>query len=58
MLAILSLPQNCFSRSGTGVSTHLLIIEKTKTKIDESYDILIEDVSEIGYDLHKKNNSM
>ena len=55
MLAILRLPQNCFSRSGTGVSTYLLIIEKTKTKIDESYDILIEDVSEIGYDLHKKN---
>ena len=24
-------------------------------KTDESYDIFIEDVAEIGYDLHKKN---
>jgi type I restriction enzyme M protein len=51
--AILKLPQNTFKRSGTGVSTNILIVSKS-TPV-KNYDIFIEEVDEIGYDLNKKN---
>ena len=53
ILSILELPNNSFSRSGTGVSTSLLILQKTKTT--ESYDIFIKKIENIGYILNKKN---
>ena len=48
---ILNLPQNTFKRSGTGVDTCIVGIQKTK--MDENYEILIEDIKHIGYDLTK-----
>ncbi len=53
IIAILELPSNTFSRSGTGVSTSLLIIQKTK--MPAPYNILIKKVNNIGYILNKKN---
>jgi type I restriction enzyme M protein len=53
ILAVVKLPANTFKRSGTGVSTTLLMVENTPTS--EDYDIFIEDVADIGYELNKKN---
>lgn len=53
IISVLRLPQNCFARSGTGVSTYLLVINKTISS--EPYDIFIKDIVNIGYELHKKN---
>jgi type I restriction enzyme M protein len=53
IISVLKLPQNCFARSGTGVSTYLLVINKVITS--EPYDIFIKDIVNIGYELHKKN---
>lgn len=56
IIAILELPQNTFSRSGTGVSTSLLIIQKTKIK--QNYNIYIKKIKNIGYVLNKKNTPL
>ena len=53
ILAVLKLPQNTFKRSGTGVSTNILIVSKSTPPPD--YDIFIEEVADIGYELNKKN---
>jgi hypothetical protein len=54
VLAIIKLPQKTFSRSGTGVATSILILSKNKAPID-NYDIFIDEVVDIGYELNKKN---
>lgn len=53
VVGIIKLPQNTFKRSGTGVSTDILIVSKSSPP--SSYDIFIEEVREIGYELKKKN---
>lgn len=53
VLGVIKLPQNTFKRSGTGVSTNLLIVSKSKPPAN--YDIFIEEIVEIGYELNKKN---
>lgn len=53
VIASIQLPKNTFKRSGTGVNTHLLIIQKTIAT--KPYEIFISDVVNIGYDLSKKN---
>ena len=55
-LAIIKLPQKTFSRSGTGVSTSILVLSKTRLPAGaEGYPIFIDEVAEIGYELNKKN---
>jgi hypothetical protein len=53
IIAVLEFPGNTFSRSGTGVSTSLLILQKTK--IYTSHNIFIKKINNIGYVLNKKN---
>jgi type I restriction enzyme M protein len=53
-LAIIKLPQKTFSRSGTGVSTSILVLSKVPAPA-EGYPIFIDEVAEIGYELNKKN---
>ena len=53
ILCIIELPHNAFSRSGTGVSTSMLILQKTR--MDKSYNIFIHKIENIGYILNKKN---
>jgi hypothetical protein len=52
LIASLSLPENTFKRSGTGVSTYLLIIQKKP--LDEPYNVFISNINNIGYNLSKK----
>lgn len=54
IIAIIELPSNTFSRSGTGVSTSILIIQKIKMN-NIFYDIYIKKINNIGYILNKKN---
>jgi hypothetical protein len=54
LIASISLPENTFKRSGTGVNTYLLIIQKRSVIAIESYPIIISDVNNIGYNLTKK----
>ena len=56
LLASISLPENTFKRSGTGVNTYLLIIQKKSIK--EPYNILISKVDNIGYNLMKKDTPL
>lgn len=58
LLGIIKLPDNTFSRSGTGVSTSILIIQKSNSVQNENYNIFINDVKEIGYELNKKNTPL
>jgi len=53
LLGVIKLPDNAFSRSGTGVSTSILIIKNIKNS--NNYPIFITDVQHIGYTLNKKN---
>lgn len=53
IIAIIELPSNTFSRSGTGVSTSLLIIQKKEMKTN--YNIFVYKIKNIGYILNKKN---
>jgi len=55
LLASISLPENTFKRSGTGVNTYLLIIQKISLEIIEPYNIFISKVNNIGYNLTKKD---
>jgi type I restriction enzyme M protein len=54
VLAIIKLPQKTFARSGTGVSTSILVLSKTRAD-GAHYPIFIEEVVDIGYELNKKN---
>jgi type I restriction enzyme M protein len=56
IISILRLPSNSFSRSGTGVSTYLIIVNKTIKSKD--YNIHIKDIKNIGYELNKKNTPL
>jgi hypothetical protein len=53
ILGILEFPKNTFKRSGTGVDTYLWIIQKCKR--NKPYNIFIERIDNIGYDLSKKD---
>lgn len=53
IIAILELPNNTFSRSGTGVSTSMLILQKKL--MTDNYSIFISKINNIGYILNKKN---
>lgn len=53
IISIIELPSNTFSRSGTGVSTSIIIIQKQKMTIP--YNIFIKKITNIGYVLNKKN---
>jgi type I restriction enzyme M protein len=53
IISIIELPNNTFSRSGTGVSTSMIIIQKRKMKVP--YNIYIKKIINIGYILNKKN---
>lgn len=52
VLAVVELPSNTFKRSGTGVNTYLLILQKAPAK--PQYEILISGIENIGYNLTKK----
>ena len=54
LIASISLPENTFKRSGTGVNTYLLIIQKKSVSSKEPYNILISNLNNIGYNLTKK----
>ena len=53
VLASIRNPENTFRRSGTGVNTYLLIVQKTL--MDRPYNIFISELCNIGYDLNSKN---
>ena len=53
IISIIELPHNTFSRSCTGVSTSMIIIQKRK--MIEPYNIFIKKIINIGYILNKKN---
>ena len=53
IIGIIELPHNSFARSGTGIATSLIIIQKKISK--SNYDIYIKSISNIGYILNKKN---
>jgi len=53
IVSLIELPANTFARSGTGVSTSLIIIQKQK--VTSSYEIFIKNIVNIGYLLNKKN---
>jgi type I restriction enzyme M protein len=53
VVGVIKLPQNTFKRSGTGVSTNILIVSNSKPPAE--YDVFIEEVDDIGYELSKKN---
>ena len=53
IISIIELPNNTFSRSGTGVSTSMVIIQKRKMNVP--YNIFIKKINNIGYVLNKKN---
>jgi type I restriction-modification system DNA methylase subunit len=55
LIASISLPENTFKRSGTGVNTYLLIIQKKTIPPTEPYNIFISGVNNIGYNLTKKD---
>ena len=53
IVSILELPSGTFSRSGTGVSTSIIIIQKIEAI--GNYNIFIEKIENIGYILNRKN---
>ena len=58
LIASISLPENTFKRSGTGVNTYLLIIQKKANPLQEPYNILISNINNIGYNLTKKETPL
>ncbi len=58
LIATISLPENTFKRSGTGVNTYLLIIQKKTSPTKEPYNILISNLNNIGYNLTKKETPL
>jgi type I restriction enzyme M protein len=57
LIASINLPENTFKRSGTGVNTYLLVIQKKEIKM-ESYTIFISKIDNIGYNLSKKDTPL
>lgn len=58
LIASIELPKNTFKRSGTGVNTYLLIIQKSSKKMDHNYSIFISNIENIGYVLSKKETPL
>lgn len=54
IISLLQLPKNTFKRSGTGVETYMMIVQKIKMS-NKKYNILIEKINNIGYVLNKKS---
>lgn len=54
VIGVIQLPENAFARSGTGVSTSILVIQNEKAD-DDNYSIFIASVKTIGYLLNRKN---
>ena len=60
VIASIELPKQSFKRSGTGVNTYILMIQKTASgasgaSASEPYPICISTVDNIGYELTKAN---
>jgi type I restriction-modification system DNA methylase subunit len=55
VIASIELPKNTFKRSGTGVSTYLLIVQKMQEPMASSYPIFMTSIENIGYNLSKNN---
>lgn len=58
LIASIELPKNTFKRSGTGVNTYLLIIQKRNEYVSENYNIFISNTENIGYNLSKKDTPL
>jgi len=58
LLASIELPKNTFKRSGTGVNTYLLIIQKKEVTMTKPYEIFISSIENIGYNLTKKETPL
>lgn len=59
LIASVLLPENTFKRSGTGVNTYLLIIQKKTVFVSpQPYNILISKINNIGYNLSKKETPL
>jgi hypothetical protein len=58
LIASISLPENTFKRSGTGVNTYLLIIQKKYNTSIDSYNVFISNMNNIGYNLTKKDTPL
>lgn len=55
LLGVFFLPDGTFKRSGTGVDTCLLIIQKTTVPPEDDYDIFVESIGAIGIQTNKKD---
>lgn len=55
LLGVFYLPDGTFKRSGTGVDTSLLIIQKTTVPLEEDYEIFVENIGTIGIQTNKKD---
>jgi type I restriction enzyme M protein len=55
VLGVFYLPDGTFKRSGTGVDTSLLIIQKTVVPSEEDYEIFVENIGTIGIQTNKKD---
>jgi predicted RNA methylase len=54
VIASIELPKQSFKRSGTGVNTYILVIQK-KAAAEAKYPIFISAIDNIGYELTKAN---
>lgn len=54
VIGVIQLPENTFARSGTGVSTSILVIQNEKHE-NHPYPIFVASVKTIGYVLNRKN---
>jgi len=56
VIASIELPKQSFKRSGTGVNTYILVVQKKAAAlVTEPYPIFISSVANIGYELSKAN---
>lgn len=55
VIASIELPKQSFKRSGTGVNTYILMIQKKAAAATEPYPICISTIENIGYELTKAN---
>jgi type I restriction enzyme M protein len=55
ILGVFYLPDGTFKRSGTGVDTSLLIIQRTTVRLEEDYEIFVENIGTIGIQTNKKD---
>lgn len=55
VIASIELPKQSFKRSGTGVNTYILVIQKKAAAAAAPYPIFISAIDNIGYELSKAN---